>query len=47
MKTNILTWGKSYKWYCKNLKRIKLMAYHKAFYFDNVYLNRVKITRQF
>lgn len=45
MKTNILIWGNGHKWYIKNYNQAKLYAYHKAFYFSDVYLNGEKVER--
>ena len=47
MKSNLLTWGAGHKRYMKNYEQAKLYAYEKAFYFANVYLNGIKIDRQF
>ena len=42
---NKITWGNNHKRYIKNIEQAKLVAYEKAFYFDNVMLNGIKINR--
>jgi len=42
---NCLSWGINHKLYRKDLAYLKLLAYEKAFYFDNVKLNGILITR--
>jgi len=44
---NKITWGNNHKRYIKNDEQAKLVAYEKAFYFDNVKLNDVKVERPF
>ena len=41
--TNIMTWGDNHKFYNKDYDYIHLLAKYKAFYFDNVCLNGIKI----
>lgn len=43
MKSNLIQWGNGHKLYIKNYSEAQLYAYHKAFYFENVYLNGTKI----
>lgn len=43
-KSNIITWGNNHKRYIKNIEQAKLIAYEKAFYFENVKLNGVQVT---
>jgi len=44
---NCLAWGNNHKLYRKNLDYLKLLAYEKAFYFNNVKLNGILINRTF
>ena len=45
--THCLEWGNGHKLYKKDFDYLKLLAYEKAFYFDNVLLNGVSIKRCF
>lgn len=43
---NKITWGNNHKRYVKSIKEAELIAYYKAFYFDNVKLNDIKVERK-
>jgi len=43
-----LTWDRGqHSFYRKNYEYLKLLAYYKAFYFSDVYLDGILIQRQF
>ena len=43
----VIKWGNNHYRYFKNIDEAKLIAYEKAFYFSDVRLNGVKVTRQY
>ena len=45
--THLLSWGKEHKFYRKDFEYLKLLAYYKAFYFSDVYLDGELITRKY
>ena len=45
--THCLSWyGNKHKLYRKDLSYLKLLAFYKAFYYDDVKLDNVLITRE-
>ncbi len=44
--THCLSWGNNHKLYRKDFMYLKLLAYYKAFYFDDVKLNGILIIRK-
>ena len=46
--THCLSWyGNKHKFYRKDFAYLKLLAYYKAFYFGDTYLDGILITREF
>jgi len=43
---NCLEWGNNHKLYRRDYNYLKLLAYHKAFYFSDVKLNGILINRE-
>jgi hypothetical protein len=47
VKSNVITWDNNHKRYVKNYGKAMLIAYEKAFYFENVRVNGILVTRSF